>query len=172
MLAAWNKYVSDLNEAKLRALGVSFGDEDPPTISPAASTLPSRQPSVTHYPPLPFSPPIPTSSASSNHATQQFPFPAQFVPGLGTSGTQSPGIPSTASPGPFNPKLVRQSISIPAGQFQMPQQQPSPLGFSPQMMLQQGIARGGSPSLAHLNQLISPVSPFSPDGSQLPMHQR
>jgi hypothetical protein len=169
--------VEELQEAKLRALGVSFGDEDPPlpSISPAVSNL-SRQPSVTQYPPLPFSPPVPTSSASSNHPIQQFPFPAQFIPGLSSSATQSPGIPSTASPVSFNGKFnpARQSISIPAGAFQMPiQQQPSPLGFSPQaVLLQQGLARGGSPALAHLNALVSPVSPFSSDGSLPPTHQR
>ncbi|KAH8882692.1 hypothetical protein GQ53DRAFT_602778, partial [Thozetella sp. PMI_491] len=155
-LNAWKQYVDELNEAKLRALGVSFGDDDPPppSISPA-STM-SRQPSVTHYPPLPFSPPIPTSSASSNQV-QGFPF--QF----GTSGTMSPGIPSTASPVPFPGKFnPRASISI-----------PSPHAWSPQMMLHQGMHRGGSPSLANFSALMSPTSPFSPDGMSGQLgHQR
>ncbi|GAB1312237.1 Myosin class II heavy chain [Madurella fahalii] len=157
-LNAWKKYVDELNEAKLRALGVSFGDEDPPppSISPASTT--SRQASMTQYPPLPFSPPVPTSSASSNQAIPGLPFAAPFT----TSATQSPGIPAGASPGPFAVKFnPRASISV-----------PSPHAWSPQMMLQQGH-RGGSPSLANLSAMMSPTSPFSPDGMSGPMsHQR
>ncbi|KAH6630266.1 hypothetical protein B0J18DRAFT_407545 [Chaetomium sp. MPI-SDFR-AT-0129] len=148
-LNAWKRYVEELNEAKLRALGVSFGDEEPPlpSISPASAN--SRQPSsAAQYPPLPFSPPIPTSSAGSNQAVVGFPFPGQFV----TSASQSPGIPAGASPGPFGKYNPRASISV-----------SSPLAWSPQMMLQHGH-RGGSPSLANLGAIMSPTSPFSPDG--------
>ncbi|KAH6628563.1 hypothetical protein F5144DRAFT_494713 [Chaetomium tenue] len=154
-LNAWKRYVEELNEAKLRALGVSFGDEDPPppSISPASAA--SRQPSIAQYPPLPFSPPIPTSSASSTPVIPGFPFPGQFV----TSASQSPGIPAGASPGPFGSKFnPRASMSV-----------HSPHAWSPQMMLQHGH-RGGSPSLANLGAMMSPPSPFSPDG--MPGHQR
>ncbi|KAK4186404.1 hypothetical protein QBC35DRAFT_554093 [Podospora australis] len=158
-LNAWNKHVDELNEAKLRALGVSFGDDEPPlpplpAISPAASSM-SRQASLP-YPQLPFSPPIPTSSASSNQANGGFPFhPPPFV----TSGTQSPGIPAGISPGPFgkmhNP---RASISIPSPHW--PHQ--GMLGH-----------RVGSPSLANLGAIMSPTSPFSPDGmGPMNHHQR
>ncbi|KAK0729758.1 hypothetical protein B0H67DRAFT_476863, partial [Lasiosphaeris hirsuta] len=149
-LNAWRQYVDELNEAKLRALGVSFGEEEvpQPSISPA-STM-SRQASVTHYPPLPFSPPVPTSSASSAQAMPGFPFPGSFV-----SAAQSPGIPTTASPafnGKYNP---RASISI-----------PSPHAWSPQLMMGH---RAGSPSLANFG-MMSPMSPFSMDGMH--GHQR
>jgi hypothetical protein len=160
-LKAWKAYVDELNEAKLRALGVSFGDEESipaPSISPA--TTMSRQASVTQYPPLPFSPPLPTSSASSNHA--QFPFPSQLVPGPTSSAAQSPGIPSAVSPVSFAAKYnPRASISI-----------PSPHAWSPQMLMQQGVARGGSPSLANINTLISPISPFQADQMQDPLNQQ
>ncbi|SPQ19615.1 f587c4b2-5b37-4028-a1a5-ad56ecb54262 [Thermothielavioides terrestris] len=148
-LDAWKRYVNELNEAKLRALGVSFGDEEPPppSISPASAT--SRQASLTQYPPLPFSPPVPTSSASSNQAIAGFPFTPPFV----TTATQSPGVPAGTSSGPFGVKFnPRASISI-----------PSPHAWSPQLMLQQGH-RVGSPSLANLSAVMSPASPFSPDG--------
>ena len=155
-LNKWKEYVTELQEAKLRALGVSIGNDEPPapSISPA-STL-SRQASVTHYPPLPFSPPLPTSSASSAQAMPGFPFPAPFT------AAGSPGIPASASPasfvGKFNP---RASISI-----------PSPHTWSTQMMLPPGH-RGGSPSLANLAAMMSPVSPFSVDGLNGPLgHQR
>ncbi|KAK6839717.1 myosin class II heavy chain [Apiospora arundinis] len=84
-LNAWKNYVNEIAEAKLRALGVSFGDDDPaPSISPAPSNL-SRQTS-NQYPPLPFSPPLPTHSAGSA-GPQGFPFPGAFQP---TSGAPEP----------------------------------------------------------------------------------
>ncbi|KAL2130919.1 hypothetical protein VTI74DRAFT_5788 [Chaetomium olivicolor] len=148
-LNAWKKYVDELNEAKLRALGVSFGDEEPPapSISPGSTT--SRQASIAQYPPLPFSPPVPTSSASSNQAVSGFPFPPPFV----TSAAQSAGIPAGASPSPFGVKFnPPASISI-----------PPPHAWTPQLMLGQGH-RAGSPSLANLSAIMSPSSPFSADG--------
>ncbi|KAK1717530.1 LOW QUALITY PROTEIN: hypothetical protein BDP67DRAFT_541837 [Colletotrichum lupini] len=157
-LNAWRDYVNELNEAKLRALGVSFGDDDPPapSISPAVSQ-PSRQASA-QYPPLPFSPPLPTSSASSNHV-QGYPFPPQFIPG-GRSSAGHSHSPSMASPIGFGSHPAkynnRQSISVPMGHspFQMPGQ-PSPLGWP-------GPHRTESPNL--LNGILSPVSPFMPEG--------
>ncbi|KAM9882233.1 myosin class II heavy chain [Verticillium dahliae] len=184
-LNAWKDYVNELQEAKLRALGVSFGDEEPapaPSMSPAmtASGL-SRQPSV-QYPPLPFSPPLPTSSASSNPAIPGFPFPSHFMPGGRASAAQSPGVLSSASPAftpghasKFNP---RQSISIPMGHspFQ-PGHHASPSlagGHSPftpghhaspslaGWPMHHGPGRIDSPSLLH--GVLSPVSPYTPDG--------
>lgn len=178
MTSAWRDYVKELQEAKLRALGVSFAEEEPleePSISPP-TTNPSRQPSA-QYPSLPFSPPIPTSSASSNHGIPGFPFPGQFIP-----GAQSPGLSSGASPGPFggvpgkfNP---RQSISLPMGSspFQLSQQ--SPQGWPNQAGIMHGSNRNDPPSLGNLNGMLSPQSPYGMDGLQqvgspaLNMHQR
>ncbi|KAH8816887.1 hypothetical protein F5884DRAFT_748361 [Xylogone sp. PMI_703] len=150
----WDAYVEELKEAKLRALGVSFGEEAAPTISPATSM--SRQTSL-QYPPLPFSPPIPASSAASSHAAHHNLFSPVLVPGVSTSQSSNPG--SIASPaslqaltqGKFNPRRTT-SISVTGGTehpygspFQYPQQ-PSPGIWSPQhMLLQQGSARGASP---------------------------
>ncbi|OAA62429.1 myosin class 2 heavy chain [Niveomyces insectorum RCEF 264] len=185
-LNAWKNYVEELNEAKLRALGVSFGDEEPPlppSISPGVGAPMSRQSSTTVYPPLPFSPPIPPSSTSSLHGGPPFSFPGAFVPGaaglVGLPSAPSPSNPSGASPTPFGVNARyngRQSISIPAGAFQMPPlQQTTPGGYSPQaLLLQQGLARGASPSLAALSSVMSPTSPFTPDNgfTSPPLHQR
>ncbi|OIW30552.1 hypothetical protein CONLIGDRAFT_574831, partial [Coniochaeta ligniaria NRRL 30616] len=162
-LNAWKKYVEELQEAKLRALGVSFGDEDPPPPSISPGSTMSRQASITHYPSsLPFSPPIPTSSASSNHGPNGFPFGAPYLPG--SSGVHSPGIPSVASPTAFAPGKYnpRASISVSS---------PHSLVWSSQMLAQQGHRRG-SPSLANFGTMGSPSSPFSPDGMPGPIHQR
>ncbi|KAK3298320.1 uncharacterized protein B0H64DRAFT_370826 [Chaetomium fimeti] len=92
-----------------------------------------------------------------NQAMPGFPFPGQFV----TSASQSPGIPAGASPVPFGVKFnPRASMSV-----------QSPHGWSPQMMLQHGH-RGGSPSLANLGAMMSPTSPFSPDGMPGPGHHQ
>jgi hypothetical protein len=79
-----------------------------------------------------------------------------------TSAAQSPGIPAGASPVPFGVKFnPRASISI-----------PSPHAWSQQLMMQQGH-RVGSPSLANLSAIMSPTSPFTPDGMPGPVgHQR
>ncbi|CCC09325.1 unnamed protein product [Sordaria macrospora k-hell] len=147
-LNAWKRYVDELTEAKLRALGVSLGDDEPPQPSVSPSTSMSRQPSVANYPPLPFSPPLPTSSAASGGSLPGFPFH-----GMGPSPT-SPGLPAGMSPASFTSKYnPRASISI-----------PSPHAWSQQMMMQQHGHRMGSPSLANLNAMMSPSSPFSPDG--------
>lgn len=151
---AWKNYMNELTEAKLRALGVSLGGDD--SLQPPPSTSPNpRRATVTQYPPLPFSPPIPTSSASSAHGLQQFPFP-------GSAGGVNSATSSASFHGQYNP---RQSISIPPNRspygFLPPQPQPSPRDI---MFQQQGMHRA-SPSLS--------MSPFSPGGFQPPLpHQR
>lgn len=156
---AWKDYVNELQEAKLRALGVSFAPEEPPAPPSPPTSGPSRQASA-QYPALPFSPPIPTSSASSNHAAMGYPFPNHFNPPT----AQSPGIPAGHSPvpfghGKFNP---RQSISFPTtgSPFQIPGQ--SPQGWHHM----QGYGGTDSPSFANLNGIMSPQSPFGFDGIQ------
>jgi hypothetical protein len=171
----WDAYVQELREAKLRALGVSLGDEDPaPTISPAVSNV-SRRTSM-QYPPLPFSPPLPTSSAASSHITHHpNPFSPALLPGAGLSTSQSSNPGSVASPASMHAQMhgkynQRASVSFSGSEhpfgspFQYPQQQ-SPTVWSPQQMLyQQGVPRGGSPSLQNLGAIVSPASPFSQDG--------
>ncbi|KAI1170226.1 hypothetical protein F4777DRAFT_595367 [Nemania sp. FL0916] len=176
-LNAWRDYVNDLAEAKLRALGVTFAEEEPapqPSISPVASNI-SRQASA-QFRALPFSPPLPTPSAASS-GPPGFPFPAPFFQG-GPSGTQSPAIPAVTSPVSFNgppPGRFNSRASISISPHELPfhiSNQPSPLRWSPQMLLQQQhMGRAGSPSMVNI---ASPSSPFQPDGMLPPIsvHQR
>lgn len=160
---AWKRYVDDLTEAKLRALGVSLADEEPPPPPPATSISPnpSQQPlgrraTITQYPPLPFSPPIPTSSTSSQ-GLQQFPFPGQPTPGS-LHAVTSPNL----FGGGFNSQQPPTSMpnQSPFG-FIPPQSQPSPRDI---LYQQQGMHRV-SPSLS--------TSPFGQGGFQPPLaHQR
>ncbi|KAI0204291.1 hypothetical protein F4808DRAFT_374537 [Astrocystis sublimbata] len=96
-LNAWRDYVNELAEAKLRALGVTFAEDEPappPSVSPGIANM-SRQAS-NQFSPFPFSPPLPTSSAASN-GQQGFPFQPPFFSGA-PSASHSPGIPAVASP--------------------------------------------------------------------------
>ncbi|KAL6854012.1 hypothetical protein J3F83DRAFT_719009 [Trichoderma novae-zelandiae] len=159
-LNAWKNYVNELQEAKLRALGVSFGGGEP-EAAPSISSQPSRMPSA-QYPPLPFSPPIPTSSASSSHAIPGFPFPAPFIPGA--ASTQSPGLPAGASPvhfGVHGKFSTRQSISFPA--TSSPFQQP-PQGWQNQAGALHGLSPLDSPSAMNFNGIMSPQSPYGIEG--------
>ncbi|KAJ1335644.1 golgin subfamily A member 4 [Microdochium nivale] len=179
-LSAWKRYQDELLEEKLRKLGVSLGGDDEPSlppqsISPAISNL-NRQASY-QYPPLPFSPPLPTDSSASN-GPHAFPFPAAFLSGTASSTAQSPGIPSPLSfhgrpmhGSKYNP---RASIAISPHELPYFSGQPSP-AWSPQMFLQNQMGRSGSPGLLNMNSFISPGSPFQRDDSSpaaLKMHQR
>ncbi|KAM0153467.1 hypothetical protein ACHAQE_007655 [Botrytis cinerea] len=174
----WDAYVEELKEAKLRALGVSLGDDDPiPIISPAISTL-SRRTSM-QYPPLPFSPPIPTSSAASSHMAHNsnLPFSPALMAGNGLSTSQSSNQGSIPSPASMHAHLHgkfggmrHNSVSFgnadhPFGSpFQYPQPTSSPGVWSPQQMLYQHGHRSGSPSMHNLGSIRSPASPLSQDG--------
>ncbi|ESZ94184.1 hypothetical protein SBOR_5462 [Sclerotinia borealis F-4128] len=174
----WDAYVEELKEAKLRALGVSLGDDDPiPIISPAILNL-SRRTSM-QYPPLPFSPPIPTSSTTSSHIAHKsnLPFSLALMPGNGLSTSQSSNQGSIASPASMHAHLHgkfggmrHNSVSFGGGDhpfgspFQYPQPTSSPGVWSPQQMLYQHGHRGGSPSMHNLGSIRSPASPLSQDG--------
>lgn len=177
----WDAHVRGLAEAKLRALGVSLpGDDDPPapalpsrkssiSITRHASMSVSRRNSTMQYPTLPFSPPLPTGSATSSHMTQnQNPFSPIFTSGLGQSTSQSSNSPAFSQAPPYQNKYnnPRQSISFssngehPFGSpFQFPLQA-SPGVWSPSQFGPPGMPRGGSPAN---NAFLSPSSPFSVD---------
>jgi len=164
-LRLWADYMDALTEARLAALGVSLGDDEP-VISPAQDM--SRQPSG-QYPPLPFSPPISTGSAASFGR-----------PGMvrGHSHTMSMAA-SPISPlnGPFG-HMHRHSTFhgafpgfVSPGQQPQEQQRQAPIpglgNFSP--ITQQHMPRIGSPAqvTALRNELGGIRGPGSPLSQQI-----
>ncbi|KAL1887883.1 hypothetical protein Cpir12675_006382 [Ceratocystis pirilliformis] len=167
-LDAWAKYTADLQEAKLRALGVLTAAEVPipATPSPAPSLMTHRRISTMQHPGQVYSPPIPTSSAGS------FTFPHPFNRG---GMSQSPGLNSAPTPVSINGHPAkynaRQSISIPSSHSPFQMNQSSPNWAQQSMMMQRGHHRAESP-LGYSN-VMSPTSPFQPTGSPaMNMHQR
>jgi hypothetical protein len=158
-LRLWADYMDALTEARLAALGVSLGDDEP-VISPAQDM--SRQPSG-QYPPLPFSPPISTGSAAS------FGRPGMI---RGHSHTMSMASPISPLNGPFG-HMHRHSTFhgafpgfVSPGQQPQEQQRQAPIpglgNFSP--ITQQHMPRIGSPAqvTALRNELGGLRGPSSP----------
>lgn len=164
----WEAYVEFLKEEKLRALGVSFGDDDLSTGKPPVPAAMSRQSS--RYPSLPLSPPVPGSSAASNHTIHHTnPFSPAFMPSTnGTSQVGSLASPGSQPAGYGNLHVSSQSRDAP---FQYPRHQPTPPGlgiWSPQGYLgSQHVPRGASPALTGTYQnLGSVLAPGSLCGSE------
>ncbi|KAI9845309.1 MAG: hypothetical protein M1837_004931 [Sclerophora amabilis] len=173
----WEAYVKRLNEERLRALGVSIGDEEIATSASPAPSAMSRQISSQYTGP-PFSPPVAPSSAASNQAAQHAsPFSPPFMGG--TSTNPSSRVASIASPISANASVTHYHISGSYGgrernfspSFQLAAQQANlPAGglFSSQKTEAQLAARSGSPvvygSLANVGAMMSP-SPASMSNS-------
>ncbi|KAK5168097.1 uncharacterized protein LTR77_006665 [Saxophila tyrrhenica] len=141
-LNRWKAYMDHLREQKLAALGVSLGGDEP--TSAGAPDM-SRQSSA-QYPPLPFSPPIPSGSVNS-----------MGRPGMvrGHSHTMSVASPISPMNGPKGHHMRTQSTF--AGPFGF-QYQPDLSGlrtFSPSNQ-----QPGQQPTLAGLRS-------FSPQSQQL-----
>ncbi|KAJ9667536.1 hypothetical protein H2201_002405 [Coniosporium apollinis] len=164
----WEAYVNFLTEQKLRALGVTLGDEEPQVIAP------TRRMSSQH-PGLPFSPPIPTLSANSRGIGQSGgtnPMPFQTGPSSRHHSTRSVASPLSAY---GNPRATlhmhrHSTFASPPG---FAPQLPTPPGssFSPQhYFTHQGGARGGSPAIPtgrpDPGQVVSPGSLYDSYGNQ------
>ncbi|KAI9759026.1 MAG: hypothetical protein M4579_002615 [Chaenotheca gracillima] len=165
----WEQYVKQLNEERLRALGVDIGGGDAaPSASPAPSAM-SRQVS-SHFTGPSFSPPLATSSVASNHAqTHVSPFSPPFA-GIGSTDPSS-RVASVASPVSLNAN--NQPYAAPmsnAGRdrtfsspFQMVPQQPTPPVrgvWPPQTNQSPDYSRGGSPAMqGNLQSLGAILSP-------------
>jgi hypothetical protein len=159
--AVWDAYVAELQEEKLRALGVSFGDPEPqPSISPASAAQ-------TPFPGLVASPPIPTASAGSNPLGSVHPFSPHFGQ---PAGMTSGGIGSLASPASQfsvqTPFMGMEQSMMPGYPFQFQPTPPVQGSMTPQglMNLRQASGSGGPGSLPNFNSMLSPVSPLHDQG--------
>lgn len=161
-LEKWKRYMDWLTEQKLAALGVTLGFDEPAQPSANDGSL-SRQ-SSGQYPPLPFSPPLPTGSAGSMGRPM----------GRGHSHTMSVASPVSNMGGAFGHMHRHSTFTGAPMNFQQLGQQPSVSpgipgmpNFSPQQQFAfSGAARGGSPAqLSALRQdlgaLRGPGSPLS-----------
>ncbi len=152
----WEAYVNHLKEEKLRALGVSFGDEELPRKSPAPSLM-SRQASSQSSAML-------ISPALAPLSAQATPFPPSF---------HSPVNPATQIGKPGVSHFPRYSMAMPFGeksfspstQFPQNAQSPGPAAWSPhQFMASPPGSRVASPlasggHMQDLNVVLSPVVP-------------
>lgn len=163
--AVWDDYVNELQEAKLRALGVDFGQPEPqPSVSPAPTSI---NPSQTPFPGLVASPPIPTASAGSNPLGPIHPFSPHF--GQSTA-TTSGGIGSLASPASQfsvqTPFMGMDQNMMPGYPFQFQPTPPAQGAMTPQSLinLRQASGSGAPGGLHNFNSMMSPVSPFNDQG--------
>ncbi|KAF2746417.1 hypothetical protein M011DRAFT_468513 [Sporormia fimetaria CBS 119925] len=156
--ADWDAYVEQLVEAKLAALGVNLGEEEEAPLSAPASAQ------ALQHPGLPFSPPLPSSSAGSHRLRQGSiagPFP--MGPSPGHVSRQSMASPMTIFPNQrASMHMHRHSTFSPASFLQ---QSASPTGaWSPANYFGAQGNRGASPAAAmgrpDLAEGVSPVSPF------------
>jgi len=163
----WEAYVNQLKEEKLRALGVSFGDEDPPRRSPAPSLM-SRQASSQSSAML-------TSPALASQLAHAMPFP----PGFQASPNPTPHL---GKPGVAH--FPRYSVAMPFGekpfsppnQFPAPSQSPVHGALSPQQFFgSQPGSRVASPNVnGHIqnpNGVLSKMQPLVQNGTSQELRQ-
>lgn len=160
-LERWKAYTDWLTEQKLAALGVTLGFDEPPAQTPAQDM--SRQ-SSTQYPPLPFSPPIPSTSAGSMGRPPM---------ARGHSHTMSVAAPISPLHGPYGHMHRHSTFTGAIGLPQLQPPQPHSPGFpglqqfSPQHQFgMSGMPRGGSPAQIpafrqDLGSIRGPGSPLS-----------
>jgi len=170
---AWDDYVNHLKEEKLRALGVSFGDEQPPSRNSPALLSMSRQPSAQNvmHPPLSAT----TMSASSSRSQVGHSMsPSMAQNPFGRPPSMASPVPQQYNQGPGSSHFPKQSVSFQNGQpyappGQFPTQQPAPPvpgGWTQQQYFNhQTGSRGVSPLVNGLGQNLraaqSPVSPLA-----------
>jgi hypothetical protein len=162
--AKWESYIRELQEEKLRALGVSFGNDEPEeSISPDYSMNQSGTP----FPGLVASPPIPTASAASNPLGQIHPFSPHFnqssMPTPGAMG----GLASPASQfGMQTPFMGVDQNMMGAFPFQYQPTPPAQGSMTPQGFInaRQASASNVPGGMGNFASMLSPVSPLPDQG--------
>lgn len=162
--AKWDSYITELQEEKLRALGVSFGNDEPePSVSPDYSLNPSGTP----FPGLVASPPIPTGSAASNPLGHVHPFSPHFnqssMPAPGAMGS----LPSSASQfGMQSPFIGVEQNMMGGFPFQFQPTPPAQGSMTPQGFInpRQATSSAGPGAMGNFSSMLSPVSPLHEQG--------
>lgn len=181
---AWEAYVKRLNEEKLRALGVSFGDEEPVSSSHSAMAPMSHQASSPTFT-LPILPSLASSSvgnAPGTHHLNPFSAPSRGASNTGAllASTDLPDYPYNGTPEEMqNPKPATLYANGPQSfgpKFHVSQQQPTPplYGvFSPGRTFAPRADSAGLvlPSLELQRSLGHVVSPASPSMSEVQQYQ-
>lgn len=168
----WENYVRRLKEDKLRALGVSFGEQEPSTVdSPAVHSMSRHASSQSSA--MPISPQLATSPAISSHGNQSLnPVPPHFAASMNL------GSQKISHPIPISQQKGKQIVihlskyptgfpslehGLPPG-YQLPQVQTPHSGtWSPQHYLNsQSSSRVTSPTInGHIQSLGNALSPLS-----------
>ena len=177
--AEWDTFIKELAEAKLRALGVTFGDESPPPSS-RPTPAPGLSRASSQLSNLPISPafPGPTMSGSFMQGGQMFSPPAFASTNSSThpGSFASPVTPYANLPPHLQQHRARQSIAVP-----MDPRTGSPFNLQ-HLQTTPGLARGPSPgsyfpqrtgtispsginSLPNVGDILSPVSPMNREPS-------
>ena len=172
--AEWDAWMEFIKEERLRALGVTTSDSEPPpsTRSPFSSTM-SRASS--QYPSLPFSPPQPPSSVGSSHLLQNgHRFSLHVNPSTGVSSQApsmaSPSLQFVGLPGPVH--RYKQAVVYPQMEARMTSPPNHPLAQSTPPALrhqppphyfaqrQSSVSPATLGGMLSLGEALSPVSPF------------
>ncbi|KAL1979573.1 hypothetical protein VTN96DRAFT_5560 [Rasamsonia emersonii] len=166
--AEWDAYVNFLKEEKLRALGVSMGDDDPPSTMSPGPMAALNAAALAGYPGLIASPPVPTSSAASNPLLGVHPFSPHF----NQSTNPSTNAGSLASPAPQfggqHPFFGVDSNMVAGLSYPFQPTPPVAGTLTPQSLFnarQAGVVSAGPGNLPNLNSLLSPVSPLNQEDS-------
>ncbi|KAJ5950905.1 uncharacterized protein N7479_009318 [Penicillium vulpinum] len=163
--AKWEAYITELQEEKLRALGVSFGDDEPEqSISPDYSLNPSGTP----FPGLVASSPMPTASAAGNPLGHIHPFSPHFnQPAMLPPGAMG----SMASPasqfGMQTPFMGAEQNMMGGFPFQFQPTLPAQGSMTPQGFInaRQATSSVGPGAMGNFSSMLSPVSPLHDQGS-------
>ncbi|CAG7932467.1 unnamed protein product [Penicillium olsonii] len=163
--AKWQSYITELQEEKLRALGVSFGDDEPAeSISPDYSINQTGTP----FPGLVASPPIPTASAASNPIGHIHPFSPHFnqtsMPTPGAMGALASPASQFGMQTPFMGVEQNMMGGFP---FQYQPTPPAQGSMTPQgfMNARQVSGSTGPGPMGNFSSMLSPVSPMHEQGS-------
>ncbi|KAA6410833.1 MAG: hypothetical protein FRX48_05143 [Lasallia pustulata] len=176
----WEAYVKRLNEERLRALGVSFGDEEPVSRAPSATAFTSRQASSPTYP-LPILPSLASSSVGSAQGIHHLNlFSPPYIGSTNASAflasTESPDFRYNRTPGEMHSQ--KQAMLYANGKqsfgptFQIPQQQLTPPLQDTSSPRQSFVPQSDSrvltaPSLEGPRSLGHVISPTTPSMSEI-----